>query len=287
NAAGGMAGRTPPEIQVLRPLKDGVIEDFQVVEVLLRHLMMNVFGRRLWVGPRALICVPYGTTEVERRAIRESCEAAGAREVYLLDRPIAAAVGAELPVKDARGHMVIDMGGGTTDVSVLSLGGIVYNRTIKVGGLHFDQVITDDLLERNSVQVGPRTVERLKLALGDVSPRDPGTREFVKGRSSVTGFPVAVEVTSAQVRAALQEPLKLVVDAVLSSLEHTPPDLATDIAETGLLLMGGGAHLRGLDRVVGDATDLPVIVPEDPETTVVLGAGQVLEDPELLVDLAL
>jgi rod shape-determining protein MreB len=135
--------------------------------------------------------------------------------------------------------------------------------------------------------VGPRTVERLKLALGDVSPRDPGTREFVKGRSSVTGFPVAVEVTSAQVRAALQEPLKLVVDAVLSSLEHTPPDLATDIAETGLLLMGGGAHLRGLDRVVGDATDLPVIVPEDPETTVVLGAGQVLEDPELLVDLAL
>lgn len=280
--ARNMLGRTPSDIQVLRPLKDGIIADFEVAEVLLRHLMVKVQGRRLWVGPRVAVCIPYGTTDVERRAVRESAEASGAREVHLIEQPLAAAVGAGLPVTEALGSMVVDLGGGTTEIAVLSLGGIVYSRSLKVGGEHLDQAIAHYLRERYGLLVGPRSAETLKVDLGSAGGEPRGRSVLVRGRDQRSGLPRAVEIQSSEVSEALREPVQLIVDAVLSSLEHTPPDLASDIAETGIVLTGGGAQLRGLDRVLSEATGLPVVVPEEPESAVVLGAGAMLDDAGLL-----
>lgn len=280
--AKAMLGRTPSDIQVNRPLKDGAITDFEVTEVLLRHLMTQVQGRRLWVGPRVAVCIPYGTTDVEKRAVRESAEASGAREVHLIEQPLAAAVGAGLPVQDAHGSMVIDIGGGSTEIAVLSLGGIVYSRTLKIGGDQLDQAIIHTLRERYGLLVGPLSAEALKLKLGSARVDGPELRYAVRGRDLNTGLPRSVEVSAAEVRHALAEPVQLIIDAVLSSLEHTPPDLASDVAETGIVLTGGGALLRGLDRALSDAAGLPVVIPDEPDTAVVLGAGQILEDSHLL-----
>lgn len=280
--ARAMLGRTPADIQVLRPLKDGAIADFEVTEALLRHLMLQVQGRRLWVGPRVAVCIPFGTTEVERRAVRESAEASGAREVHLVEQPLAAAVGAGLPVREAQGSMVVDIGAGTTEIAVLSLGGIVYSRVLKVGGEALDQAIVLYTRERHGLLIGPQTAESVKLKLGAAIVDDPDRRHPVKGRDLARGLPRAAEMSAAEIGEALQEPVHLIVEAVLSSLEHTPPDLAADIAETGIVLTGGGAQLRGLDRLLSDSTNLPVVVSEEPEATVVTGAGQILMDEELL-----
>ena len=281
-AAWRMMGRTPGDIQVVRPLKDGVIADFEVAEALLRHLMLMVQGRRLWVGPRVAVCIPYGTTDVEKRAVRESAEASGAREVHLIEQPLAAAVGAGLPVQAAQGHMVVDVGGGTTEVAVLSLGGIVYSRTLKVGGEHLDQAIIHHLRESRGVLVGPITAEAIKLQLGDARAPRRDAVMVAKGRDLATGLPKAIDVRASEVHAALREPVKLIVDAVLASLEHTPPDLASDIAGTGIVLTGGSAQLQGLDDVISQATGLPAVLPEDAPAAVVLGAGRILEDADFL-----
>lgn len=282
HAARAMLGRTPADISVVRPLQDGTITDFEVTEHLLRHLMLQVQGRRLWVGPRVLVCVPFGTTDVERRAVREAAEASGAREVHIIEQPLAAAVGAGLPVSEAQGSMVVDVGAGTTEIAVLSLGGIVYSRTLKVGGEALDQAIIQYVRENHNLLVGPVSAEQLKLKLGAALIDEPDERMPVKGRDLRTGLPRAVELSAGDIFMALQEPVQLIVEAVLSSLEHTPPDLAADVAETGIVLTGGGARLRGLDRLLSDATNLPVVVAEDPETAVVTGAGQILLDEELL-----
>ena len=280
--AWAMLGRTPPDISVVRPLSDGAITDFEVTEALLRHLMVQVQGRRLWVGPRVAVCIPYGTTDMERRALRESTEASGAREVHLIEQPLAAAVGAGLPVSDAQGSMVVDVGGGTTEIAVLSLGGIVYSRTLKIGGDALDLAVAEHTRERHHLAIGPASAELVKLRLGSALLSNPTARMTVKGRDLNTGLPRAVELTAEEVVSALSEPVRMIVEAVLSSLEHTPPDLAADVAETGIVLTGGGAGLSGLDAVISQATGLPVVVPEDPETSVVLGAGQILDDSDLL-----
>lgn len=281
-AAAAMLGRTPADISVLRPLKDGAITDFEVTEALLRHLMLQVQGRRLWVGPRVAVCIPFGTTDVERRAVRESAEASGAREVHLVEQPLAAAVGAGLPVQEAQGSMVVDVGAGTTDIAVLSLGGIVYSRSLKVGGEALDQAIVQYLRDEHQLLIGPVTAERVKIELGGAVVDDPDRTVAVKGRDLRRGLPRALEVTAAEIGRALAEPVQLIVEAVHSSLEHTPPDLAADVAETGIVLTGGGSQLRGLDRLLSDATNLPVVVSEEPEAAVVVGAGLILLDDELL-----
>ncbi len=280
--ARAMLGRTPGDIQVLRPLKDGTITDFEVTEALLRHLMLQVQGRRLWVGPRVAVCIPFGTTDVERRAVRESAEASGAREVHLIEQPLAAAVGAGLPVQEAQGSMVVDLGAGTTEIAVLSLGGIVYSRTLRVGGDAMDNSVIQHLRERFGLLVGPQTAEAIKLKLGSAILENNDRRMLAKGRDLRSGLPRAVEISAIDVATALQEPVQLIVEAVLASLEHTPPDLAADVAETGIVLTGGGALLRGLDRLLSDATNLPVVVSEEPEAAVVTGAGHILTDDELL-----
>jgi len=280
--AAAMLGRTPGDISVLRPLKDGAITDFEVTEALLRHLMLQVQGRRLWVGPRVAVCVPFGTTDVERRAVRESAEASGAREVHLVEQPLAAAVGAGLPVQEAQGSMVVDVGAGTTDIAVLSLGGIVYSRSLKVGGEALDQAIVQYLRDEHRLLVGPVTAERVKIELGAAVVDEPGRTMAVKGRDLRHGLPRALEVTADEIGRALAEPIQLIVEAVHASLEHTPPDLAADVAETGIVLTGGGSQLRGLDRLLSDATNLPVVVSEAPEIAVVVGAGLILLDDELL-----
>jgi rod shape-determining protein MreB len=284
--AWAMLGRTPGDVRVVRPIRDGLIAEFEVAEALLRHMMVEVQGRRLWVGPRVAMCIPYGTTEVEKRAMRESAEAAGAREVYLVEQPLAAAAGAGLPVHEARGHMVVDIGGGTTEITVVSLGGVVYSRCLKVGGDHMDLALVHYLEEEHGITVGIRSANVLKTQIGRAVPDHEGGLVQVKGRDLQTGFPRAVEISAAHVSAALQETVGLIVDAVLSSMEHTPPDLAADISETGIVLAGGGAKLAGLDRVIGMATGMATVVAEEPECASVRGAAGLLEDAELLREAA-
>lgn len=279
DAARDMLGRTPPDIRVVQPVRDGVIADFDVAEAMLRHLVLQVQGRRLWVGPRAAVCIPYGTPDMERRALRESAEASGAREVVLVEQPLACAVGAELPVEDARGHMVVDVGGGTTTVAVLSLGGVVHHHRIKLGGTHLDQAIAHYLREHHGLLIGARTAEEVKLHLGGALPRIGGEALEVRGRAQDSGWPRAAVIDGEQVHHALSEPIRLIIDAVLSALEHTPPDLASDVAESGIVLTGGSAALRDLDRALGEATGLPVVVPDAPHCTAVVGAAALVDRP--------
>jgi len=281
-----MLGRTPHDVRVVRPVRDGLIAEFEVAEALLRHLMVEVQGRKLWVGPRVAMCIPYGTTEVEKRAVRESAEAAGAREVYLVEQPLAAAAGTGLPIHEARGHMVVDIGGGTTDITVVSLGGVVYSRCLKIGGDHMDQALIQYLEDEHGITVGIRSANTLKEAIGTAVPGQSGGSVWVKGRDLRSGFPRAVEIESAHVAAALQESVGFIVDAVLASMEHTPPDLLADIHETGIVLAGGGATLDGLDRVLGMATGMATVVAEAPECASVRGAASLLCDASQLREAA-
>ena len=280
--AWAMLGRTPRDIHVVRPIRDGLIVEFDVAEALLRHQMVEIQGRRLWVGPRVAMCIPYGTTEVEKRAVRELAEAAGARTVHLIEQPLAAAAGAGLPVGDPCGQMIVDVGAGHTQVAVISLGGIVYSRSVKVGGDHMDGAIVRHIESHHGITIGLSTANRLKDTIGTALPQRNHHAMRVCGRDVDTGFPRTVEVAQVDIGVALAESVQLIIDSVVSSMEHTPPDLTADIANTGIVLAGGASKLADLDRAIGHATGLAVIVAEEPASCTVRGAFMALQNQALL-----
>ncbi|MDR1475500.1 MAG: rod shape-determining protein [Holosporales bacterium] len=279
--AKNMVGKTPGSIKAIRPLKDGVIADFDVAEEMIKHFIRKVHNRKRFVSPRIIVCIPYGATAVERRAIQEAAESAGARRVYLIEEPMAAAIGAGLPVSEPCGSMVIDIGGGTTEIAVLSLGGIVYAKSIRVGGDKMDGDIVSYVRKAHDLLIGETSAERIKKAVGAASvPKngEPGRKTVVKGRNIKTGFPEEVEVNEAQIAEGLKECVSAIVDAVKVALENTPPELSSDIVERGIVLTGGGALLKNLDEVIQNVTHLSVIVAEDPLSCVALGSGRALEE---------
>ncbi|MES2998358.1 MAG: rod shape-determining protein [Pseudomonadota bacterium] len=273
-----MLGRTPGNINAIRPLKDGVIADFYVTEKMLQHFIHKVHQNRfLRPAPRILVCVPCGSTQVERRAIRESALGAGAREVYLIEEPMAAAIGAGMPVDEARGSLVVDIGGGTTEVAVISLGGVVYSQSVRVGGDRFDEAIVNYVRRSYGSLIGEPTAERIKYEIGTAFAL-PEVREMeIRGRNISEGVPRAFVLNSNEILEALQEPLANIVGAIRIALEQTPPELAADISERGMVLTGGGALLRNLDRLILEETGMPVVVAEDPLTCVARGGGRALE----------
>lgn len=273
-----MLGRTPGNIQATRPLKDGVIADFQVTEKMLQHFIHKVHETKfLRPSPRVLVCVPCGSTQVERRAIKESALGAGAREVYLIDEPMAAAMGAGLPVEEASGSMVVDVGGGTTEVAIISLSGIVYAESVRIGGDRFDEAIISYVRRNYGSLIGETTAERIKQDIGAAFPSSEVKEIEVRGRNLAEGVPRSFTLNSNEILEALQEPLSGIVGAVRAALEQAPPELAADIAERGMVLTGGGALLKDLDRLLMEETGLPVIVAEDPLTCVARGGGRALE----------
>src|SRR5476649_1224853 len=280
-----MLGRTPGSIVAIRPMKDGVIADFEVCQSMLKYFIAKSNLRITLVRPRIIICVPFGITQVERRAVRESAQSAGAREVYLIEEPMAAAIGAGLPIIEPTGSMVVDMGGGTTGVAVISLGGIVYCKSIKVAGDKFDEAIVNYVRRQFNLLIGERSAEMIKIQIGNAYPFEEERSMEIKGRDLVAGAPKTIEITSSQVNDALMDPLSEVVDAVRTALEKTPPELASDIVDNGIVLTGGGALLSNLDILLRERTGLPVSLAEDPLTCVVLGSGKVLEELELLKQL--
>jgi len=276
-----MIGRTPSHIQAIRPLKDGVIADFDICERMLRYFISKVhsgkFGR-----PRMVICVPSGCTGVEQRAVLEAAEYAGARKAWIVEEPMAAAIGAGLPVHEAAGNMVVDIGGGTTEVAVISLGGIVVSQSVRVGGDELDEAIISYVKKEYSLALGERTAEEIKIALGSAYPLKEEIRAEIRGRDLVTGLPKNVIITTEEVRKAIDEPVNAVVDAIKDTLDKTPPELAADIMEQGITLTGGGALLNGLDLRLQAETGMPIVVAKDPLNCVALGSGQCLEEPEIL-----
>ncbi|HTT02758.1 MAG TPA: rod shape-determining protein [Steroidobacteraceae bacterium] len=279
--AKNMLGRTPGHITAVRPMKDGVIADFTYTEKMLQYFINKVHGNRmLKPSPRVLVCVPFGSTQVERRAIRESAEGAGARNVAIVSEPMAAAVGAGLPVHEARGSMVLDIGGGTSEVAVLSLNGIVYANSARIGGDRFDDAIMNYVRRNYGILIGEATAERIKIEIGSAAPVGEERELEVKGRDLVSGIPKTVRVHSSEIREAIQEPVQQIVDAVRRALEITPPELASDIVDRGIVMTGGGALIRGLDVLLSHETSLPIHVDEDPLTCVVRGTGRILDDPE-------
>ncbi|OOZ39932.1 rod shape-determining protein [Solemya pervernicosa gill symbiont] len=273
-----MLGRTPGNIDAIRPMKDGVIADFTITEKMLQHFINKVHESRfLRPSPRVLVCVPCGSTQVERRAIRESCMGAGAREVYLIEEPMAAAIGAGMPVDEARGSMVLDIGGGTSEVAVISLNGIVYSASVRIGGDRFDEAIVNYVRRNYGTLIGESTAERIKQEIGAAFPGTDVKEMEVKGRNLAEGIPRSFTLNSNEILEALQEPLSGIVGAVKTALEQTPPELGADVAERGIVLTGGGALLRDLDRLLIEETGLPVIVAEDPLTCVARGGGRAIE----------
>lgn len=273
-----MLGRTPGSITVIRPLKDGVIADFQVTERMLQHFIKKVHKNSfIRPSPRVLVCVPCQSTEVEKRAIRESVIGAGARDVRLIEEPMAAAIGAGLPIHEATGTMVVDIGGGTTEIAVISLNGVVYAQSVRVGGDRFDAAIVNYVRSKHGSLIGDATAERIKKQIGAAAPCNEVRRIDVRGRNVAEGIPKRFTLDSNEILGALQEPLQAIVQAVKNALEHTPPELSSDIAENGLVLTGGGSLLRGMDKLLSDTTSLPVVVAESPLTCVAVGGGRVLE----------
>ncbi len=272
-----MMGRAPSDVRVVRPVRDGVVVDFEVLEAFLRLLMVHVHGRRLWVGPQVAVAVPHLLSDMEVRVIRETFEAAGAREVVVVERPIAGALGVGLPIDDPCGHMVIDVGAGSATVSVLSLGEVVDSRTLPVGGEHMDSAIVSRLQELHGLLVSSEAAEEVRLAVGSAIPHEGG-EAWVRGRHLPTGWPRALCVETADVYAAIQDTVRQLGDAALEALERVAPDLAADVAETGIVLTGGVANLPGLDVALGELTGLPVVVPEAPAHAVVLGCARWLAD---------
>ena len=276
--AKNMLGRTPGNITAIRPLKDGVIADFTVTEKMLQHFIRKAHSSRYFrPSPRVLICVPYGSTQVERRAIRESAEGAGARKVHLIDEPMAAAIGAGMPVHEARGSMVLDIGGGTSEVAVISLNGIVYAASVRIGGDRFDEAITNYVRRNYGILIGEATAERIKHEIGSAFPGQEVLEISVKGRNLSEGVPRSFTLNSNEILEALQEPLQGIVGAVKEALEQTPPELCADVAERGIVLTGGGAMLRDLDKLLMEETGLPVVIADDPLTCVARGGGRVIE----------
>lgn len=282
-----MLGRTPGSIAAIRPMKDGVIADFEITEAMLRYFIMRAHNRRTLMAPRIVICIPFGITEVEKRAVREAAERAGAREVYLIEEPMAAAIGAGLPITEPSGNLIVDIGGGTTEVAVISLGGIVYSQSVRVGGDKLDDAIIQHMKRKYNLLIGERTAEMIKCTIGTAYPtQDPLTMD-VKGRDLVAGLPKTLEVNSDEIRDALQEPVNSIVQAVRDALEKTPPELSADIVDKGIMLAGGGALLKNLDLLLREETGLPVVICDDPLSAVVLGSGKMLSDPALLGKVAL
>ncbi len=277
-----MLGRTPGSITAIRPMRDGVIADFEVTQVMLRHFIKKATSEHSLFRPRIIICIPFGITQVEKRAVKESAQMAGAREVFLIEEPMAAAIGAGLPIMEPSGNMIVDIGGGTTEVAVISLGGIVYSKSVRVAGDKFDEAILSYIKRKYSLLVGERTSEQIKIAIGNAYPFEDEKMYEVKGRDMITGAPKTIEVNSEEIRDALAEPVSAVADAIKVALERTPPELAADIVDNGIILAGGGSLLANLDILIKEKTGLPVALAEDPLTCVVRGSGKVLQDIDLL-----
>ena len=281
-AAKEMLGRTAGQIEAIRPMKDGVIADFEVTEAMLRYFIRKAHNRKTLIRPRIMICIPFGITEVEKRAVRESAESAGAREVYLIEEPMAAAIGAGLPITEPSGNMVVDIGDGTTEVAVISLAGIVFSKSIRVAGDKMDEAIIQYLKRKYNLLVGERTSEAIKINIGTVYPDGDIRTMEIKGRDLVAGVPKTLTINSEEVREAILEPINAIVEAVKITLERTPPELAADIVDKGIMLTGGGALLRNLDILLREETGLPVTVADDPLCCVVLGTGKALDQLDVL-----
>jgi rod shape-determining protein MreB len=277
-----MLGRTPGNIVAIRPMKDGVIADFEVTEAMLRYFITRAHNRKTLVRPRIIICVPSGITEVEKRAVRDSALAASAREVYLIEEPMAAAIGAGLPITEPSGNMVVDIGGGTTEVAVISLAGIVYARSVRVAGDKMDDAIVQHMKRKYNLLIGERTAEQIKRNLGNAYPMEERVTMEVKGRDLVAGVPKTVVTNSEEIRESLAEPINAIVEAVRVVLERTPPELSADIVDKGIVLTGGGAQLKNLDVLLREETGLPVMLCDNPESAVVLGTGMALDELNLL-----
>ncbi|MBD3267598.1 MreB/Mrl family cell shape determining protein [bacterium] len=280
--AKNMLGRTPGNIVAIRPMKDGVIADFEVTEAMLRYFINKVHNRTRMVNPRIMICVPSGITSVERRAVKDSAISAGARDVMLIEEPMAAAIGAGLPVAEASGNMIVDIGGGTTEVAVISLSGLVVAKSIRVAGDELDEAIISHIKKTYNLMIGERTAEMIKIGIGSAKKVGDDQNIDIKGRDLINGLPKTVKITSEEVRDCLQEPIGSVVDIVKTALEETPPELAADIMERGIMLAGGGSMLRGLDSLLADESGLPVHVADDPLTCVVMGTGKALDEMDRL-----
>ena len=281
-----MLGRTPGNIVAIRPMKDGVIADFEITEAMLRHFIEKVHNRRTLVRPRIIICVPSGITQVEKRAVRESAESAGAREVYLIEEPMAAAIGAGLPITEPKANMIVDSGSGTTEVAVISLAGIVYSKSVRMAGDKMDDAILQHIKRKYNLLIGLATAEIIKTTIGNAYPTDRVETIEVKGRDLVTGIPKILTIDSEEVRKAISEQVETIVETVRIALEQTPPELAADIVDTGIVLTGGGSLLKNLDVLLREETKLPITVTRDPLAAVVLGSGKVLDNVALLKEVA-
>jgi rod shape-determining protein MreB and related proteins len=277
-----MLGRTPGNIVAIRPMREGVIADFEVTAAMLKYFIQSAHNRKSFVKPRIIIGIPSGITEVERRAVREAAESAGAREVYLIEQPMAAAIGAGLPITEPSGNMIVDIGGGTSDVAVISLGGIVYSRSVRVAGDKLDEAIVQHVKRKYNLLIGERTAELIKMGIGSAYPTEEELTMDIKGRDLVAGVPRTLTVTSTEIRDAIAEPVHGIVEAVKTAPDPTPPELAGDIADRGIVLAGGGALLKNLDVLLREETGLPVFLAEDPLSAVVIGAGKALEELDML-----
>lgn len=278
-----MLGRTPGDIVAIRPMKDGVIADFDATEQMLRYFIQKVHNRKTFLRPRIIIGVPSGITQVEQRAVRDSAEQAGAREVYLIEEPMAAAIGAGLPITEPSGNMVVDIGGGTTDVAVISLAGIVYSKTVKTGGDKMDEAIINYIKRKYNLLIGERTAEHIKITIGSAYKVDEESKTMeVRGRDLVSGIPKTLIIDDDEVREALMEQVLIIVNTIKVTLENTPPELAADIIEKGIVLAGGGALLTGIDVLIREETSLPIVIAEDPLSAVVMGTGKALDELDLL-----
>jgi rod shape-determining protein MreB and related proteins len=282
-----MLGRTPGNIVAIRPMKDGVIADFEITESMLRYFIAQVHKGRTLVRPRIIVSVPSGITEVEKRAVRESAQSAGAREVYLIEEPMAAAIGASLPVNEPSGNMIVDIGGGTCEVAVISLAGIVYSQSVRVGGDKMDEAITNFVKRKYNLLIGERTAELIKIQIGTAYQDEDVRTMEIKGRDLVAGNPKVLQINSEEVREALTEPINAILEAVKTTLERTPPELAADIVDKGIVLAGGGSLLRNLDVLIREQTGLPVTITEDPLSAVVLGSGKALDELNLLKEVTI
>jgi len=277
-----MLGRTPGSIRAIRPMKDGVIADFEITQEMLRYFIFKAHNRKTLVKPKIVICVPFGITEVEKRAVRESAVSAGARDVHLVEEPMAAAIGAGLPIAEPSGNLIVDIGGGTTEVAVISLAGIVFSQSVRIAGDKMDEAIIQYTKRKYNLLIGERTAEQIKIAIGTAHPSGEVKRMEVKGRDLVAGIPKTLEMTSEEILEAMNEPINAIVEAIRIALERTPPELASDIVDKGIVLAGGGALLRNMDVLIREETGLPVMLADDPLSCVALGAGKVLDDPDLL-----
>ncbi len=277
-----MLGRVPGNIEAIRPMKDGVIADFEVTEAMLRHFISKAHKSNHFVHPRVMICVPTGVTQVEKRAVKESAQSAGAREVYLIEEPMAAAIGANLPITEPISNMVVDIGGGTTEVAVISLAGIVYSRSVRMGGDKMDEAIMTHVKRKYNLLIGETSAEDIKIKIGSAYPLDPEETLEIKGRDLLDGIPKNITITSEEIRKSIAEQVDSIVQAVRIALEQTPPELAADIVDRGIVLTGGGALLKGLDQLLRDQTNLPITVVDDPLSTVVMGTGKALDNINIL-----